>query len=516
VTRPILVAGETCATVLPSSRGGVLVDGHDFYRAFYEAACAAQHSILMTGWQFSTKVELLRGDEASDCPLPTQLLDFLSELCKQRPELQVYMLPWDSSPIFAFEREPLQQLRFHVRGHRRIHWKMDNCHPPGASHHQKLIVVDRAIAFIGGMDICDSRWDQRSHPAEPVNRPGKYAPYHDVQAYVSGDAVDVLRAWFAERWRLASGAPLDLPPCPRTSVTIRPSFEVAAPAVALARTWPEMDDPPHSRIRELFHLHARAIGAAKHLIYIENQYFTSGELAAALERRMRSDTTNALDIVMVLPARSAGFKERISIGVHQAQLLDHLGKVAGETGHRLGVYYPVARRASEGVPRDAAEIPVFIHAKVLAVDDRFLLVSSANTTNRSMGYDTELGIAWEAPEPTTSLHAARMELIAEHLGMSPAEAEPLVGSLGDIVPTLDELATAKTTQLRMHGRNRDEQAGRLLRMLIPELNTVDPLSEDHLVEGLLPEQGTLLDRLLRDPLSLFGLNVKKLRKRIAS
>jgi len=505
MTRNLLVPGETCATLINDTRGGLLVDGHDFYRAFYDAACQAEHSILMAGWQFSSDVELVRGDEAARCKLPTRLIDLLAELCKRKPNLHVYMLPWDSSPIFTFEREPLQRLKLHMRGHKRIHWKMDNCHPPGASHHQKLIVVDRGIAFVGGMDICSSRWDDRDHSAQAKER--AYAPYHDVQSYLTGDAVDVLRSWFCERWQLASGSPLDLPDCPRTSIEIRPTFEVHAPRVGLARTWPKMDEPPHAPIRELYHLHARAIAAAKRVIYIENQYFSSDEIADALDSRMRSNRDDKLDIVMMLPAHSAGFKERISIGVYQAQLLERLTRTAAETGHRFGVYYQVGRGGTE-------DIPVFIHAKVMAVDDRFLLVSSANWSNRSMGYDTELGVAWESPEPNESLRIARVELLAEHMGLDRPEADRVLGvDSHGLVGRLDEIAAARTHQLRLHGRNRDEKPGPLLELLIPDRPVFDPCSEDALKEGLLPERGTFLDRLIREPLALFGQRSRMLSRR---
>jgi phospholipase D1/2 len=513
MSKPLLIPGETCASVVANSRGGLLVDGRDFYRAFYEAACKAERSILMAGWQFSSNVELVRGEDATSCDLPTTLIEFLAELCKQRPELNVYMLPWDSSPVFTFEREPLQRLRFHLKGHKRIHWKMDNCHPPGASHHQKLIAIDRAIAFIGGMDICDSRWDDRSHEAVAKLRCSggrTYTPYHDVQAYVTGDAVDILRGWFCERWKNAAGCSLNLVDCPKTSIEIKPTFEVHAPRLGLARTLPKLTEPPCDEVRELYHLHARAIGSAKRIIYIENQYFSSDEIARALENRMRQDTSHPIEIVMLLPEKSAGFKERVSIGVYQAQLLEHLTKVAARTGHHFGVYYQVAHGSTE-------DIPVFIHAKVLAVDDRFLLVSSANTSNRSMGYDTELGIAWEAPEATPSLRAARMELLGEHLGVGREEAEALLGpSTEGLVKQLDAIAAAKSHQLRIHGRNQDEKPGLLLKMLIPERPVFDPHSESHLKEGLLPERGTLLDRILREPLSLFGQKARRVGKRKAS
>lgn len=514
---PLLVPGETCAALVSNSRGGVLVDGRDFYRAFYDAACQAQHSILMAGWQFSSGVELVRGAEAECCEYPTGLIDLLAELCRQRPALHVYMLPWDSSPVFAFEREPLQRLRLHLKGHPRIHWKMDNCHPPGASHHQKLVVVDRAIAFLGGMDICDARWDDRSHCAVTRERHTglrAYAPYHDVQAYVTGDAVDVLRRWFAERWERAAGTPLELADPPRTTIAIRPTLELDAPRLGLARTWPRLDGDdmtaPRPAIRELLHLHVHAIRSAQRLIYIENQYFSSAEIARALEHRMRADTSRPLEIVMVLPARSAGLKERVSIGVYQAGLLERLTRVAGETGHHLGVYYQVARGGD-------VDIPVFIHAKVLAVDDRLLLVSSANTSNRSMGFDTELGVAWEAPEPTSSLYGARMDLLGEHLGVDGAYANGLLGSDPQgLVARLDAIAAERCYQLRIHGRNQDEKPGPLLKWLLPEHSMFDPRSEDQLTEGLLPERGTLLDRLLRDPLALLGDRARKRRRRVGS
>ena len=226
MTTRILLPGTTCAAVFEDSRGGVLVDGSDFYRALYDALCQAEHTVLMAGWQFSSGVELVRGPGAGTGNHPTTLIHLLTELCKNRPDLRIYMLPWDSSPVFTFEREPLQRLRFRLNGHPRIHWHMDSCHPPGASHHQKLIVVDRAIAFVGGMDVCDSRWDDRAHAAHSKQRCGPlgtYAPYHDVQAYLAGrEAVGVLEALFWERWEHAGGERPAAAPLPEPSRVIEP------------------------------------------------------------------------------------------------------------------------------------------------------------------------------------------------------------------------------------------------------------------------------------------------------
>jgi phospholipase D1/2 len=504
--RPLLVPGETCASLVGVDRAGVLVDGKDFYKAFYDACCAAERTILMAGWQFSCNVELVRGDDAACCKYPRTLIELLVALCEERPDLNVYMLPWDSSPVFAFEREPLQRLRLRLKGHPRIHWKMDNMHPAGASHHQKLFIVDRAVAMLGGMDVCASRWDDRSHAAFKDLRENKHKPYHDVNAFVTGEAVDMLRNWFTRRWEIATHEKLELPDQPRTTIDLTSSFPVAAPRVGLARTWPAMDKCDLPEIRELLRLHQRAIGQAKKTIYIENQYFSSYEIQAALECRMRQGGPK-LEIVMIFPEKSAGLKERISIGVYQAEILDKLTRVAKQTGHKLGVYYQAAS-CCEG-----KEVPVFIHAKVLAVDDRFLLISSANLSNRSMGFDTELGVAWESPEANESLRGARLELMAEHCGMSREETEERFGNPHNLVAKLDELASSRTHLLRMHNRNRDEKPGWLLRRFLPKRTPLDPANPQQFREGL-PEPVAWLDRLIREPaVVLFGDRIPWLRNK---
>lgn len=491
----LLIPGLTCASVHETPASGLLVDGHDFYKAIYEACVRAERSILMAGWQFASKVALVRGDEANGCELPTHLVAMLAELCERKPQLEVHLLAWDASAVFAFERVPLQWLLFKLRGHERIHYKMDNAHPTGASHHQKLIVVDRAIAFVGGMDVCNSRWDAREHRVDDPRRENgssAYDPYHDVQAYVTGDAVDVLRGWFCERWQRATGSQLVLPDVPRAEVPVAASLEVSAPCIGLARTLPRTEDPPASPVHELFELHLRAIAAAERSIYIENQYLSCDEIGRALEQRM--ERGGELDIVIVLPEKSAGFKERISIGIYQQRILARLEAVAERTGHHLGVYYSAAAG-------DGEETAVFIHSKVLAVDDRFVLVSSANTSNRSMGFDTELGLAWESAEPTDALRAVRVDLLAEHCGLAPDKATALLASTHGLVERLDALAAAKLHRLRLHRRNVDEKPGWLLSKLIPDENPFDPDDPRAFAEAL-PEPGVWLDRFLREPLSL--------------
>jgi len=501
-------SGVTCSSLFTDvPRSGLLIDGRDFYRAVFEAMRAARRSIVIAGWQFDTSVELLRGEEAEAAGLPVSFLQLLCALCDRRPELEIHLLAWEASAAFTFEREPLQKLRFQMRGHERVHFRMDNCHPTGGSHHQKIVAIDRSIAFVGGMDICTSRWDDRAHEAVDARRTAHgrpYPPHHDVQAFVTGEMVDVLRTWFECRWKMATGEPLPALELPREEIAIQPTLEIEAPRVALSQTWPDIDRCPVPQNRELRQLHLDAITGAEQLIYIENQYFSCDEIEKALRRRMETRAAPPLEIAVVLPARSAGLKERISIGVYQAKILKALADTAKRTGHRFGVYYPAA-------PGPEGDVPVFIHAKVLAVDDRFLLVSSANLTNRSMSFDSELGIAWEAPAPCDSIRAARIELLREHSGLAPGDAATALGPMRGLVDRLDAIARAGDHRLRLHQRNQDELPGRLLAPFIPRDPPLDP---DH-VEDLLPEPGAGLDRMVRDPLVMLGHAARHLGRGVA-
>ncbi len=493
----LLIPGFTAGEVMPAPRSGVLIDSREFFVAVYEACCKAEKSIVMTGWQFDSDFELLKGDDAAKCDRPTRFIDLLSSLCRDKPELEVHILAWDASPIFTFEREPLQRFVFSLRGHKRIHYKVDNAHPFGAAHHQKMLIVDRSIAFVGGIDLCRGRWDDRDHAAvqpKRCDKSGDYAPYHDVQAFVTGDAVDTLRGWFHDRWHRATGKALPERELPRHDIGVEATVEMTAERIGLARTVPPHDDPPMTKVSELYELHKRAIASAEKFIYIENQYFSCDEIAGEIERRMRRGGPK-LDVVVILPKASGGFKERISIGVYQARLLERLDKVAAETGHRFGVYWTAAC----GPEGDKA---VFIHAKVLAVDDRFLLISSANLSNRSMGFDTELGAAWESAHEDASIKEVRVSLLREHCGLT----EGLEETEG-LVMKLDELACARTHRLRMHDRNVEEKPGWLMSKLLPAENVFDPDNPREMHEAL-PEPTAWLDRLFGHPAHWIG---RKLR-----
>jgi phospholipase D1/2 len=426
---------------------GVLVDAADYYHAVYWAISRAQSHVLMSGWQFDSGVPLLRG---ADVPsgADVRFLKFLDGLCRRRPELRVYLLAWDFHLIFAGEREWLQRVIFHWMTRPNLRFRFADHPAAGGSHHQKFVVVDGGLAFLGGMDVCEARWDDRRHLADnPLRlshgRPQK--PYHDVQAWLAGrETARALEDLFSERWRRAGGPPLELRSADRPEVPVRASLPMGGTTVALSRTDPQ---PDGHTIREVEHLFEDAIAAADRLIYVETQYLSSRRMREALVRRMGALGRPRPEIVIVVNEQAEALKEELAVGLRQARNLEVLRDTASRTGCSLGCYFSLCDGAHETFRA------TYIHSKLMIVDDRFLTVGSANLTNRSMGLDSELHVAWEHEEAdgwlVDTIRNVRVSLLTEHAGLSTADAAGLHAIEG-LVARLDALADRGGARLQRH------------------------------------------------------------------
>jgi phosphatidylserine/phosphatidylglycerophosphate/cardiolipin synthase-like enzyme len=110
--------------------------------------------------------------------------------------------------MFARDREFPPMYGFGWEPARRVHFRYDDTHPVGASQHQKVVVIDDALAFVGGIDLTLRRWDCGDHAAEDPRRTANdqpYPPFHDTMMAVDGDAARQLADLARERWRLATG-----------------------------------------------------------------------------------------------------------------------------------------------------------------------------------------------------------------------------------------------------------------------------------------------------------------------
>jgi phospholipase D1/2 len=444
--RKILAPGRNCWTIDEVTAAGILVDACDYYRAFVDAALRAQRTILIAGWEFHSRVRLLRGEEEREAGLDSRFLPFLNHLCERNPALRIYLLAWDFGMVYFWTREWNQDWRFNQKSNPNLQFRFDDRHPIGASHHQKVVIVDNEVAFVGATDFCCGRWDDRRHEAVNPLRDGspRKSAQHEVQAYVAGPAVAHLTEVFQTRWLASGGDAIPVGP-PRSFEAWRTfggALPLAAGDVAISRTQGQTLVPAQPTVREIRRLHIDAIHAAEELIYIENQYYSSEAVQEALIRRMRDVDRPKLDIVFLLPVKPKTVTETLSMGFAQMKMLAELKDVAAQTGHDLGVYYSV----SHG-PR-GAEIPRYIHSKILGVDDRFLTVGSANTNNRSMGMDTELNVAWESDDAAfiESSMRLRASLLVEHTGTHVRELTLRRG----LVRALDRIAALPESNLRLH------------------------------------------------------------------
>ena len=463
---PILQPGRNCWT--PSAAVdscGLLVDGRAYYSAFHHAAGKARSYILIAGWKFNSTVRLLRGEDADGKRSNTRFLPFLKELCDRNPDLHIYILAWNYSHIYSLQWEWFLASKFN-KAHERIHFCFDGDHAIGGSHHQKFVVIDGQLAFVGGLDFNSDDWDDRLHHAENHHRADidhePHGPYHDAQVYLSGPAVRELKRYFATRWNNAGNPPLALPDAD-SSVSIEGQLPIQTRTLAFAVNQPRTMRSPES-LMHIRNLYCDAISNAKHLIYIENQYFTSSAVSDALIGRMKKDMDSPLDIAIVLPKTHHGWLESMALEPARLRVLEAIRSVAQETGHRLGIYYSAARSD------DGEEVPTLIHSKMLIVDDRFLTVGSANISNRSMGLDTELNIAWEALGPedrslAESIYRVRLNLVDEHCGFRECDGAAELKKTKALVPSLDKLIENCSCRLRRLTRDRILQEQRWIEPL---------------------------------------------------
>lgn len=275
------------------------------------------------------------------------------------------------------------------------------------SHHQKFVVIRYQspriddVAFVGGIDLARSRRDDATHAGDPVARPfpaeyGHTPPWHDVQVEMHGPAVADVEQIFRERWedpaalsRLPWQAIPDIihPRIPREPSAI-PRFNEAPVRrgtcdVQLLRTYPRRKPAypfaPQGE-RSIARAYAKALHRARSLIYIEDQYLWSLDVARVFSHALR--THPDLYMVVVVPRY---LDEEGALTIPSA-LLGHaeaMNELQAAGPDRVAVY---------NVENHAA-VPVYVHAKVCVVDDVWVTVGSDNFNRRSWTHDSELTAA---------------------------------------------------------------------------------------------------------------------------
>jgi phospholipase D1/2 len=132
------------------------------------------------------------------------------------------------------------------------------------------------------------------------------------------------------------------------------------------------------------------------------------------------------------------------------------------------------------------------------VDDRFLSVGSANMNNRSMGYDTELNVSWEAGqddgELARSIADARVDLLAEHTGQGDAKERKALGRIPGLVEHLDRLADSGSTRLRLHPLESISQEYQWVTSVLPDGLPFDSERSEEAYEKMSTEDDSFFSR----------------------
>lgn len=428
----ILVPGQTCWRVDRADRLSVIVDADDYFHHAKAAMLAAERRIMLIGWDFDTRISLEPKGKTLDGP--DRLGKFLEWLTKTRPDLEIYLLKWNVGAFTAIGRGMTPVFVLNWITTKRLRFEMDGAHPVGAAHHQKIVVIDDALAFCGGIDMTVDRWDTSDHVDDSECRiaPGgePYSPWHDVTTAIDGDAAAAVGDLARERWRVATGEEL----APVSTVSepwpdcLTPTFRDID--VAIARTIPEYDG--RAAVREIEALYLAAIASARRTLYLESQYLASRTLTDALAARLREP--DSPEIVLVLPRHADGWLEQKSMDGARRKLLHLLWK--SDLHGRLGVYYPVTRGGES----------IYVHAKVVVVDDRLLRVGSSNLNNRSMGFDTECDLAVEVTSETHHAERVRKDilgirnrLVREHLGIDDSAFHTALSASGSLLAVIEKL-----------------------------------------------------------------------------
>ena len=379
-----LVGGGLWATGDPPPRPGnqldVLIDGAEALPAIAEALQGAHSRVHITGWHLSAHFELVRGAR------PVVLGELLAELARR---IDVRVMVWAGAPVPAFHptrKEVNTEVATLVRD-TRIRCECDPREHPFHCHHEKTVIIDDEVAFVGGIDMTDlggDRFDLSEHPAR------RRLGWHDVGTRLRGPAVADVAAHFAMRWFELTGERLPVP---------QPVAEAGPSTVQVVRTVAETmyDAVPTGEFR-ILESYRRALRSAHEYIYLENQFLWAPEIVDILAAKLRNPPSQDFRLVVVLPRRANN---------GQDDTKGQLGRLIAADGGN-GRLLAATLRSRTGGRTD----PLYVHAKVGIVDDRWLTIGSANLNAHSLMNDTEMNVTTDDAELARN---TRERLWAEHL-----------------------------------------------------------------------------------------------------
>lgn len=403
----------------------------NYYDRVSELLEDARHSIVLVGWQIDSRLPMRRPqrspEEALEGPSMETLKRKFIRLCEAKPELQIYILMWDHAWFYVYEREVWQN-RIWENIHPRVHFVFDSRHPLGASHHEKLCLIDGRVALCGGIDLCDERWDTHAHLYHDSRRSldrkeEHHGPYHDLAVQVSGPICLDLHRHIAERWERVSSIPF--PQEPKFPHPPQGSGHSVYLSRTLARIDIERGQPQVTR--EVEFLYRELIERAQKRLILEGQYYWSREFNDLLIRKIQKMRGKDFEIFLILAdLRKVKSLTRI-MTQYELRLLDRLVVAARTANVRLTLGMPYSYPLENG---QAPARPVYVHSKTVIVDDQYLSIGSANFAARAFRLDSEVNLTLEARTDAERRHIENFgNRLLAHWNTGTVELRPISPAL---------------------------------------------------------------------------------------
>jgi phosphatidylserine/phosphatidylglycerophosphate/cardiolipin synthase-like enzyme len=277
--------GGWAAATYPPRPGNaieVLIDGAEALPAVAAEMRRARSYVHVAGWYFTPSFDLERNGESA------ALRHLLAELAER---IDVRVLVWAGAPLPLFRpsRGDVRKMRERLVDGSRVQVALDSRERPLHCHHEKTVVIDGRIAFVGGIDLTSEdgdRFDTSGHPAR-----GKVG-WHDVSTRIEGPAVADVAEHFGMRWHETTGE--RLPPA-------EPQASAGDVELQIVRTVPEkIYRATPTGDFGILESYVRAFRAAQRFIYLENQFLWSPEIASILADKIARPPTHDFRLLVVL------------------------------------------------------------------------------------------------------------------------------------------------------------------------------------------------------------------------
>jgi phosphatidylserine/phosphatidylglycerophosphate/cardiolipin synthase-like enzyme len=406
------------APVRQGNRVTVLVDGQEALPAMQAAIEGARSQVHIANWHATPDFRLVRAPGA-----PT-LGDLLAETAERVP---VRLLLWAGPPVPVF-----QPTRGLVRREQRaftegtnVRCELDSRERTMHCHHEKLVIVDDTVAFVGGVDFTALEGDRHDSPEHQPDRP---LGWHDLMVRLEGPVVADVAEHFRSRWTEVTEEDLPAPRAPEPA---------GRSTASVLRTIPDgtYDFAPQGEFT-ILDGYLRALRSARRLVYLENQFFWSPEIAEVLIDKLSDPPSEDFRVVLLLPRKPSNGADTT-----RGQLGRLFAADRTEGNRRL-----LAATISAHDGQQSA--PVYVHAKLGIVDDEWMTIGSANLNEHSLFNDTEVNVVTDDRE---LVRETRLRLWAEHLQRSVSEVD---GEPAEVVDRLWRPIAVEQAEREQAGRPR--------------------------------------------------------------